>query len=414
MSTVSTFYLSRVLGNKVIFDNQKTIGKLLDLIVDVNEISPKVIAAKVKVAGKTIVIDFSGISIFKNKGQYVIQCKQLKETEVAKENTMFLKKHVLDKQIVDMDGRKVVRVNDLRLAILKSGTFTIAVDVGFDGLLRRIGIAKPIRKILQPFGIRVPSKMILWEDVASVDSNHVGLTLTKEHDKLLTLHPSDLADIIEEYDKYTQVAIFSSLDEEKAADVLEELETDAQLHVLANLSVEKAADVLEKMPADEVADILDEMSEEDVEKLLNEMEQEVSLEVRELMEYPDDTVGSLMTTDYISLNQSMTINETLKELRHLKPEPDMVYYLYIVDDDEKLTAIVSLRDIVISELDVKLKEIMHRDIIYVYDYDKVEKLNEILTKYNLLSVPVVDKTMKILGMVIINDVMDLIVRKRRM
>ncbi|AFM41105.1 Mg/Co/Ni transporter MgtE with CBS domain [Desulfosporosinus acidiphilus SJ4] len=413
MLTISTFYLSRVLGNKVIMDNQKIVGKLLDLIVDVNEISPKVIAAKVKVEGKIRVIDFSEVSIYKNQGQYIIQCDRLKEIEVAKQNTMFLKKHVLDKQIVDMDGRKVVRVNDLRLAILKSGTFTIAVDVGFDGLLRRIGIAKPIKRILKPFGIRVPSKMILWDDVASVDYIHVGLTLSKEHDKLSTLHPSDLADIIEEYDKHTQVAIFNSLDEERAADVLEELETDAQLHVLANLSVEKAADVLEKMPADEVADILDEMEEEDAEKLLNEMEQEVSLEVRELMEYPDDTVGSLMTTDYISLNQSMTVNETLKELRHLKPEPDTVYYLYIVDDNEKLIAIVSLRDIVISELDIELKEIMHSDVIYVYDYEKIGKLNEIITKYNLLSVPVVDKSMKMLGMVIINDVMDLIVRKNR-
>lgn len=413
MLAVSTFYLSRVLGNKVISNNQKAMGKLLDLIVDVNEIRPKVIAAKIKVDGQIRVIDYSEISVFKRKGQYILQCDQLKDVEVAKENTMFLKKHVLDKQIVDVDGRKVVRVNDLRLAILKTGTFTIAVDVGIDGLLRRIGVAKPIKKILKPFGLHVPSQMILWDEVASVDYFHTGLKLSKEHDKLLTLHPSDLADIIEDYDRYTQVAIFNSLDYEKAADVLEELETDAQLNVLGSISVEKAADVLEKMPADEVADILDEMEEEDAEKLLNEMEKEVSVEVRELMGYPDNTVGSLMTTDYISLNKSMTVNETLMELRNLKPELDTVYYLYIVDNDEKLIAVVSLRDIVISDLDVKLNEIMRSDIIYVYDYEKVEKLNEIITKYNLLSVPVVDKNMKMLGMVIINDVMDLIIRKRR-
>ncbi|KLU66503.1 magnesium transporter MgtE [Desulfosporosinus acididurans] len=414
MLTVSTFYLSRVLGNKVISSKQKEIGRLLDLIVDVNEIRPKVIAAKIKVDRQVRVINYSGISVFKRTGQYILQCEELNDVEVAKENIMFLKKHVLDKQIVDMDGRKVVRVNDLRLAILKSGTFTVAVDVGVDGLLRRIGVAKPIKIICKPFGIHVPSKMILWDEVASVDYSHVGIKLTKEHDKLLTLHPSDLADIIEDYDRHTQVAIFNSLDEEKAADVLEELETDAQLNVLRNLSIEKAADVLEKMPADEVADILDEMRDEDAEKLLNEMEQEVSLEVRELMEYPDDTVGSLMITDYISLNENMTINQTLIALRKLKPEPDTVYYLYIVDNNERLVAAVSLRDIVISELEVKLKEIMHRDIFYVYDYEKPEKLNEIITKYNLLSVPVVDKNKKILGIVIINDVMDLILRKRKM
>lgn len=414
MLAVSTFYLSRVLGTKVISNDQKVIGRLLDLIVDLNDIKPKVVAAKLKIDGQIRVIDYSLISVFKDKGQYILQCNQLKDIEVSKENTMFLKKHVLDKQIVDMDGRKVVRVNDLRLAILKTGTFTMAVDVGIDGLLRRIGIAKPIKNILKPFGMRVPSQMILWDEVASVDYIHEGIKLSKEHDKLLTLHPSDLADIIEDYDRNTQVAIFNSLDEEKAADVLEELETDAQLNVLGSLSVEKAADVLEKMPADEVADILDEMEEEDAEKLLNEMEEEVSVEVRELMEYPDNTVGSLMTTDYISLNESLTVNDTLTELRRLKPEPDTVYYLYIVDDNEKLVAVVSLRDIVISDLDVKLNVIMHRDPIYIYDYEKIEKLNEIISKYNLLSIPVVDKNMQLVGMVIINDVMDLIIRKRRM
>lgn len=412
MLKVSTFYFSRVLGNKIVSDNQKAVGKLLDLIVDLNEIRPKVIAAKIKVDGQIRFIDYSVISVFKHKGQYVLQCNQLKDLEIAKDNIMFLKKHILDKQIVDIDGRKVVRVNDLRLAILKTGTFTIAVDVGIDGLLRRIGVAKPIKKILKPFGLRVPSQMILWDEVASVDYLHAGIKLSKEHDKLLTLHPSDLADIIEDYDRYTQITIFNSLDEERAADVLEELETDTQLNVLRNLSLEKAADVLEKMPADEVADILDEMEEEAAEKLLNEMEKQVSVEVRELMEYPENTVGSLMTTDYISLNENMTVEKTLMELRRVKPEPDTVYYLYIVDDKEKLIAVVSLRDIVISDLDVELNKIMHKDVIYVHDYEKADKLNEIITKYNLLAVPVVDNNMKMVGVVIINDVMDLIVRKK--
>jgi magnesium transporter len=414
MFAVSTFYLSRVLGNKVVADTRQPVGKLVDLIVDVNEIRPKVVAARIKMNGQVRTIDYSLISVFKQKGQYVIQCSQLKDLEIPQENTMFLGKHVLDKQIVDIDGRKVVRVNDLRLAVLKNGTYTIAVDVGVDGLLRRIGIAKILKNMLKPFGLRVPSQLILWDEVASVDFSHAGLKLAKEYHKLLTLHPSDLADIIEDYDRPTQVAIFTSLDEEKAADVLEELETDAQLHVLSSLPVAKAADVLEKMPADEVADILDEMEEEAAEKLLNEMEKEASVEVRELMEYADDTVGSLMTTDYLALNQDMTVNETLAELRRLKPEPDTVYYLYIVDHNEKLVAVVSLRDIVISDLEQTLREIMHTNVIFVYADDKVSDLNEIINKYNLLSVPVVAKDMTMLGMVIINDVVDLILRKKRM
>jgi len=363
--------------------------------------------------GKVRIIDYSEFSVFKKRGQYVIKCHHIKDLEVPEVNTMYLKKHILDKQIVDMDGRKVVRVNDLRLAILKIGTFTVAVDVGLDGLLRRLGVAKPIKIMLKPFGLRIPSQLILWDDVASIDFSHAGIRLSKEYNKLLTLHVSDLADIIEDYDRYTQIAIFNSLDEEKAADVLEELETDAQLNVLESLPLAKAADVLEKMSANDVADILEEMEDQKAENILNEMEKEVSEEVRELMDYSDNTVGSLMTTDYISFNEHMTVNETINILRELKPDSDVVYYLYIVNDVNKLVAFVSLRDIVISEPQTKLSEIMNTNIIYIYDHDKIGALHQLIVKYSLLAVPVVDEKEKLIGMVVINDVVDDIINGKR-
>jgi magnesium transporter len=413
MLSVSTFYLSRIIGNRLFSNNHKAIGKLLDLIVDLDNIRPKVIAAKVKIDNNFRTIDFSYFNILKQKGQYIIICEEVKDIELPVRNVLSLVKHVLDKQIVDMDGRKVVRVNDLRLASLSNGTYTVAVDVGIEGLFRRLGIAKPVKSILKPFGLHVPSQLILWDEVASVDYSHAGIKLSTEYSKLMTLHPSDLADIIEDFDRQTQLAIFNSLDEERAADVLEELETEAQLYVLGSLSLEKAADVLEKMPSDEIADILDEMQNEKAEELLNEMENETSLEVRELMEYPDNTVGSIMTTDYISFNENMTVNETINELRRLKPEVDTVYYLYVVNDSDKLIATVSLRDIIVSEPATKLKDIMNTKIIYVYDYVKTETLNDLITKYSLLAVPVVDINKKMIGMVIINDIMDNIVRSRR-
>ena len=413
MLSVSTFYLSRILGNKVFSDNQEEGGRLLDLAVDLNSIRPKVIAAKLKIAGEVKIIDFSCISFFKEKGRYIIKYGIIKEIKAVKEDIKFLKKHLLDKQIVDINGKKLVRVNDLRLAILANGTYAVAVDVGFDGLFRRLGIAKYIKMILKIFGLHLPSKLILWDDVASVDFSHAGIKLSKEYNKLLTLHPSDLADIIEDYDRQTQVAIFSSLDEENAADVLEELEPEAQLFVLGSLTIEKAADVLEKMPTDEIADILDEMKEEDAEKLLSEMEKETSEEVRELMEYPDNTVGSLMTTDYVSFNENVTVNEIIFELRRLKPEADIIHYLYVVNNAEKLVATVSLRDIIISEPEIKLKEILSTDIIYVHDYNKIDTLNEIISKYSLFAVPVVDENMKILGIVVINDVVEMILDSKK-
>jgi magnesium transporter len=414
MSFVSTFYLSRVIGNKLFSEDNKVIGKVLDLIVDVSFTRPKVIAVRVKHSNSIKVIDFSYFDILKEHGQYRLRCNKFEDTEVEGENCLYLAKHVLDRQLVDMDGRKLVRVNDIRLAILASGTFVVAVDVGIEGLLRRLGIAKPIKSIVKPLGLSVPSKLILWDEVETIGFGHAGIRLSKQHSKLSTLHPSDLADIIEDLDRKTQAAIFASMDDERAADVLEELETEAQINVLESMSVDKAADVLEKMPADEVADILDEMEEEKAEELLSVMENEASEEVRELMEYPDNTVGSLMTTEYISFHEDMTVEETISELRRLKPESESIYYLYVLDNKETLVATVSLRDIVVSEPQTRLYNIMKRKVISVLDYDKIDSLADIISKYSLLAIPVVDEEMKMQGVVVIDDVVyELLKRKRR-
>ncbi len=414
MSAVSTFYLSRIIGNKIFSGEYSIIGKLQDLIVDVNFIRPRIVAAKVKTGGQSKILDFSGFTISKENGQYLIKCNKVSKVEILNENTLYLVKHILDKQIVDMDGRKLVRVNDLRMAILASGVLLVAVDVGIEGILRRLGIAKPIKKMLKPFAKSVPSKLILWDEVETIDFSNKGIKLSKAYSKLSTLHPSDLADIIEDLDSKTQAEIFASLDEERAADVLEELETEAKIKVIGSMPLEKAADVLEKMPADEVADLLDEIDEQKAEELLDEMENEASEEVRGLMEYPENSVGSLMATDYISFSEKMTVSETINELRRLKPEPDTIYYLYVVDGRENLIGTVSLRDIVISEPDTVLNDIMNKNVIHVYDNDKIDSLAEIISKYSLLAIPVVDADMKMLGVVVIDDVVyDLMKRKRR-
>lgn len=238
--------------------------------------------------------------------------------------------------------------------------------------------------------------------------------LSTTYEKLSTLRPSDLADIIENIDSKTGIAIFSSLDDARAADVLEELEKESQINILKTLSKQKVADILEEMPADEVADVLDDLNKDMVEELLNKMERNVSSEVRELMEYPDNTVGSLMTTDFIDFKESDTVEQTINRLRELKPESDVIYYLYVVDSKDKLTGVVSLRDLVISEPDTKLSEIMDNKPIYVKDMDSIESLIKIETKYNLMAVPVVDNNMVLRGTVIITDIIYELLKNRRL
>ncbi|MBW6502325.1 MAG: CBS domain-containing protein, partial [Bacteroidales bacterium] len=335
----------------------------------------------------------------------------LPEDEIA--DGLFLVENVLDKQIVDLNGRKLVRVNDIRLVTVAMGTFAIAVDIGIGGLLRRIGIAQPLKKFVSLFKGSIPAKYILWEDVQAIDYSNLNIKLSKTYSRLQTLHPSDLADILEDLGKKSSMSVFSSLDEEKAADVLEELETHAQIHIVENLPVEKAADLLEKMPADEVADILDELEDEKAEILLREMDDESSQEVRELLEYSDNSVGSIMTTDFLSFGPETSVSDVINELRDKIPEPHELYKMCVTDEDNELIGTFSLRDLVLARPGLKLNQIMNHEPILLFDDQKQDAAAVIISKYSLLAVPVVDRNNQLQGMVIVDDVVEELMGKRR-
>ncbi|AJA50107.1 magnesium transporter MgtE [Clostridium pasteurianum DSM 525 = ATCC 6013] len=405
---MNSFYLSRVLGRKVFTEDRMLVGKVKDLGIKNTIKSPRVEVIKVKTSNGIIYISSNNISINKEKGQYAIICHEIKK--IVLKDIMFLSQHILDKQIIDVNGRKVVRVNDIRLANLGNGIFIVAVDIGTEGILRRIGIAKPITKM----GLKISSKLILWKDVETIFSSNENIMLSKTYNKLSILHPSDLADIIEDFHGNTGIMIFSSLDNSKAADVLEQMEEDAQINLVNNLSTDKIADILEEMPADEVADILDGLSEHRAEELLSNMEKDSSNEVRELMEYEDNEVGSLMSTEYVSLKSDLTIEQAINILRKLKPEEDEMYCIYVVDNKNELIGTLSLRDIIISNSNIKLHSLMNKDFAYIYDKDDIRELIKTISKYNLLAVPIVNENKNLLGNVIINDVIyELLKTKRR-
>ena len=422
MGTKTTFYLSKVIGSLIYDFDNNIIGKLIDISIDFTTqriddepVRPIVTGIKIKASNnKKLYLTISELDILKVKAAYKVTCKvtgDIPEADI--QDHFFLVENILDKQIVDLNGRKLVRVNDIRLVTISGTAYLIAVDVGMEGLLRRIGIAVPINAFLHLFNRAIPSKFILWDDVEAVDFSNYNIKLSTVSSKLHTLHPSDLADIIEDLDKRSGAAVFSSLDDEKAADVLEELETSKQLDIIEHLSVEKAADVLEKMPANEAADIIEELEIDKAEQLLKEMESEASEDVRELLEYSNNAVGSLMTTEFISFQKTSTISDVLQTIRNEKPEAEALYNLFITGHDEKLIATVPFRDLLISEPNVILSNIMNKNPIFLFDTDKVDSLAETVSKYNLLAIPVTDETKKLLGMVIIDDIIEDLVSKRK-
>jgi magnesium transporter len=420
MTAITTFYLSRLTGREAFDTDGEAIGVIKDLLISAipavqsDSARQMVLGVKLKTGKQTGFYSFSSFRVVKAREVLNVTCTdlvQIKDEDVN--NGLLLVENILDKQIVDLNGRKLVRVNDVRLVTVATGTFAIAVDIGIEGLMRRIGISQPIKRLLSIFNISIPAKFILWDDVQAIDFSNLNIKLSKSYAKLNMLHPSDLADILEDLGKKSSMSVFSSLDEEKAADVLEELETHAQIHIVENLPVNKAADVLEKMPADEVADILDELEDDKAEMLLKEMDTESSQEVRELLEYNDDLVGSIMTTDYLSFSATRTVEEVLVELRAKKPESAELYNMFVTESNDELIGTFNLRDLVVAEPNVSVSQIMKSEPVSLFDNQKVGAIAEIVSKYNLLAVPVVDNKYQLQGMVVIDDVVEDLISERR-
>jgi magnesium transporter len=420
MTSLTTFYLSGIIGKEAFGADGEAIGIIRDLLVNaapsgLSDPNQQLITGvSLRIRKQTRFYSFNNFRVVKAREKLNVSCSGLNELSSEEvENGLLLVENILDKQIVDLNGRKLVRVNDVRLATLPAGTFAIAVDIGIEGLLRRIGIALPIKGLLSVFKVNIPAKFILWDDVQAIDHSNLNIRLSKSYAKLHTLHPSDIADILEDMGKKSSMSVFSALDEEKAADVLEELETQTQIHIIENLPVNKAADVLEKMPADEAADILDELEDEKAEILLKEMDSESSQEVRELLEYDDDLVGSIMTTDYLSFSAGKTVEEVLNELRLKKPESAELYNMFVTESNDELIGTFNLRDLVVSEPYISVSEIMKSEPVFLFDDQKTRAIAELVSKYNLLAVPVVDRNNLLQGMVVVDDVVEDLINERK-
>jgi magnesium transporter len=329
------------------------------------------------------------------------------------EKEFFLARDFLDKQIVDINGRKVERVNDVRVGTIHGRWSVVAVDIGLRGLLRRLGFEYPAIRVTNLLKREFRNTLVYWDNVQPLSTGIPNLQLSTSMNKLKTLHAADIADIIEELDKQSQITLFQGLDNEKAAEVLEEMETEVQLSLLDTLPDEKASDILEIMPSDEAADILEEIGDTRAEKLLVQMEAENSSEIRELMEYDEKTVGSVMAKEFVSFFPDTTVGKALIYLKENKPEDNISHYIYLTNTKNKLLGVVTLLDVVTADPATKLYDLMTANVKSVKDEDKIEKVMELMQKYNLLALPVIDENNKLVGITSLNDLLNEYIRLRR-
>jgi CBS domain-containing protein len=401
-------YLSQAIGRPVLDVSGEAIGKVADLIVAVGDRYPPVTGLVVETDRRRIFLPWSSVSSLTLEGARLAT----RTIDIGKfrqrSNEILLSSDLMDKQIVDIDGRKVVRVNDLRLDEIEGRLHLVAVDVGASGLLRRLGVEGPYRTLARNLKLPVPERYIDWEDVDPVETSIASIKLRVPHQGLAELHPADLATIIDQLAPRDRAGVLASLNDEDAADVFEEMEPETQVEVLEDLDPARAADILEEMSPDDAADLVADLSDETREEILALMERDEAEELGELLAYPEDTAGGMMTTEFVTIASSLTCGQAIDRLREMEPDAETIYYVYVVDDDERLVGVLSLRDLIVARPSTPISKVMIPEPVTVELLADEDAVAEVVAHYNLLAVPVVDESGHLVGIVTVDDAMDAI------
>ena len=404
-------YFSQIINQNIWDGYGAIIGKLDDILIDGTEKKmPPIVALRLKKnpAGITFIpanqIASLWPSITLKVGADRIQPYEHSGHELP------LLDRVLDQQIVDTEGRRLVRVNDLQLARARDQFVLTGVDVSGTGLLRRLGLEKIGRTIGSLFKKTAETVVIPWKFVASIEHDD-PLRLSVSQHKLVKMPPADIAAIVDELDRHTRTALLEGFNNEDLADTLEESSPDLQMTILSNMSPERAADILEEMDPDEAADLLADLPDRTSETLISLMEKDEATDVLTLLTYPEDTAGGIMTTEFAHVPDNITVGEAIDFLRHSEDaqEDEVMYYVHIIDDDQKLRGVVTLRDLVMADPQSDLHQWQEPEEITVEPLTQQEEVAYLISKYDLLSIPVVDPdTNKMLGIVTVDDAIDVV------
>ena len=426
-------FLSTLLRQSVYDIEGRRLGGLRDIYVTLHETFPVVTALVVhSLLGNShndMIIPWSQVDSLEEPQIHLIVKQSQIHSYTPQPDELLLRRDILDKQIVDTQGFRVVKVNDLKLAQIKKTVRLVGVDISLSGLLRRLGILAPVEQIGRVLPVRLAERTITWNYVEPIQVVRAGVStgqlapafagagaagvvpqvqLNVSHTKLADLRPADIADILEQLDVEEAGAMLGRLDTETAADALNEVESPHQYEILSELDPERASDLLERLAPDDAADILADIPQEEAERLLSLMPADEALPIRELLRYGAETAGGIMTTEVLSLSQDLTAEEALVYLRQHSEHLEMIYYLYIVDDDRHLVGVVSLRELVVAEPATRLRDLMDEDVIKVNTSTDQEEVARVIARYDLLGVPVVDNENHLVGLITVDDVIDVI------
>ena len=397
-------YLSDFIKKPVLSPKGERIGKLKDVIVSSDHSYPIIKALKVNTTGKkTINISWRYVGNLGKEINLKYPLEEIKAYKIQKHDIILLK-DVMDRQVVDIEGKKIRRVNDIKISPTNGHYHVIGVDIGVNGILRRLSL----NRIAKPLGITSNEDLISWKDIDPLESDYSKVKLKVPKQKIKKLHPADMAEIVDQLGLNESLNILNSLDDESAADTLEEVSPERQVSLLEGMDSQRAAEILDEMSPDDAADVLADLPDEKAEELLDLMEPEESDDLRKLLEYPENTAGGIMTTEFAYVDQDLTVKSVLDSLRHMAENVETIYYVYIISKKGDLVGVISLRDILLSEPESKVSEFMHTHIIKADVMEEQHEVAQKIAKYNLIALPVVEDETKLRGIITVDDAIDIV------
>jgi CBS domain-containing protein len=399
-------YLSQILGRPILDAGGEKIGVIKDMIVRYGEEEyPPLVGLVALYRRRNFFISRLRISVLNESGakmnSEIIDLKPFRR----RENEVLLAKDVLDNQLIDVDGKRVVRVNDIQIIETSGDWHVSGADVSLQGFLRRL-MPKNF------YGSKRPVEVIDWADVGylAADKTTGAVQLKSSKSKLSRLHPVEIAQLAESLSPIHRTEIVESLDDEIAADTLEEMSTENQARILEDLDEERAADILEEMSPDDAVDVLGEMDEGKAQELFDLMEEDEKADVAELLQFEHDTAGGLMTTEFVVFPKNLTVAQAIARLRETAETPNMIYYLYVVEEENswKLAGLITLRSLILADPTYILEQVMRESFQTAHPNDSAEDVAHKIAEYNLLALPVVDDLGEIAGIVTVDDAMEIL------
>jgi CBS domain-containing protein/sporulation protein YlmC with PRC-barrel domain len=408
-------FLSEILNKPIIDLDGGRVGAVEDLIASVpNEYHhPKIVGVVMRTSHGTLVLPYANLAVLLAPA-LPLTCRidDIQPYQPGDQD-IFLVADVLDKQIIDTDDLRVVRVNDVELVRVNGSVVAANVDISALGILRRVGLEHVVQMLAGLIRRKLPKVFISWEDVELLGRENEGagqvVRLKTTRDHISDLHPADLATILTEMTREKSNDFLEVLDIEQIADTLEEIEPDMQASLVESMADERIADILEEMSPDAAADLLAELPEERSEDLLDLMDLDEAADVRKLLGFPEESAGGLMTTEFATVPPTLTAGQAIEHLRENANEIETILYVYVTEENGRLIGVISLSNLVLARPETPVTNFMHRRIVTASLADPQGKVAQLVAKYGLLAIPVVDENNVMHGIVTSDDALDKII-----